>query len=100
MTPEEREAFYDREIAPALMELCLKCKDAGLPFLALVEWDTDDIGETVYLPSENVGIKTMLVAWAIRAHGNADALIRAMIKHGQEHGHNSAYLHMLGARVE
>lgn len=33
--------------------------------------------------------------WAVAAHGNADALVGALVKYGKEHGHNSIYLHML-----
>jgi hypothetical protein len=36
MTPEEREAFYDKEIAPALMALAKRCEEAGMSIVAQV----------------------------------------------------------------
>ena len=94
MTPEEREAFYDHEIAPVLMELARKCEDNGVSFVATVEWQPGETGETATI-QESAGIKLRMAHWAVAAHGNADALIGALVKHGKEHGHNSIYLHML-----
>jgi hypothetical protein len=96
MTPEEREAFYDREVAPTLLRLANECKANGLPFIAVVGWSPEDTGETIALPDDEIGIKMKMALWGVRAHGNADALIGQMVKHGEEHGHNSAYLHRLG----
>lgn len=44
----EREAFYDREIAPRLAELGVLAANHGLTFLAAVEFDADahSIGKT------------------------------------------------------
>jgi len=39
MTPEEKEKFYDDEIAPAILEIAKKCHDNLIPFVAAVEWD-------------------------------------------------------------
>jgi hypothetical protein len=94
MTAEEREVFYDTEVAPILMDLARKCKANGLSFVATVEWNPGDTGETMTI-SSNAGIKILMAAWAVRAHGNADALILAMMRHGKEHDHNSMCLHML-----
>jgi hypothetical protein len=48
-TAEEREAFYDREIAPVLMELAGKCQENGLSIAAMVEWDPGETGRTAAL---------------------------------------------------
>lgn len=94
MTPEEREAFYDREIAPALMELAGKCQTNGMSMVAVVEWSPGKNGRTMSI-REGAGIELLVVRWAAEAQGNADALIMGLKKHGHEHGHNSMYLHLL-----
>ena len=98
MNAQEREAFYDADVAPVLLELARKCETNGLSFAAMVEWAPEDTGETISL-REGAGIKTIMAAFSIRSHGNADSLIGALMRHGKEHGHNSAYLHMLERKV-
>ena len=47
LTPEQREAFYDAEIATTLAELAKKCQDNDLSLLAMVEWgDPETHGRT------------------------------------------------------
>lgn len=95
MTQEEREAFYDAEIAPILRDLSGKCRENGLSFLAVVEWAPGEQGRTLSLaPPSGHGIR-----WAdaaARANGNADGLIMGLMQEGREHGHNSICLHQLG----
>lgn len=94
MTPKEREDFYDREVAPVLLELARKCEGSGMSFLAMVEWAPDETGQTMSV-RDNASIALRMALWAMQAKGNADALITQMQKHGKEHGHNSVYLHLL-----
>lgn len=91
MTDEE---FYDTEIAPVITGLMARCSERGMSLLALVEWAGGDTGES-YSVRADASIKTTMAAWAMKAHGNADALIMAMQKHAKEHGHNSVCLAML-----
>jgi hypothetical protein len=94
MNQEEHEAFYDREIAPALMRLAGTCEANGMSFLAKVEWAPDEGGSTMSV-REDVSVALRMVWWAMQAQGNADQLIWAMQRHGREHGHNSICLMML-----
>lgn len=95
MTPEEREAFYDAEIAPALRDLRDRCHANGLSFLAVVEWEPGEHGRTLALtPPSGLGIR--LADAAARANGNADNLIIGMMREARETGHSSACLHALG----
>lgn len=94
MTQEEREAFYDREIAPALKALGEKCQEVDFSMVAMVEWFPGETGRTMTV-REGSSIVLKLVFWAAQALGNADLLIGQMIKGGKEHGHNSIYLHHL-----
>lgn len=95
MTTSEREAFYDREIAPVLMELAGKCQDNGLSIVAMVEWEPGETGRTVALAGDS-GFGIRMADAAMRAHGNVDSLIFALMKFGTENGHGSACLHLLG----
>lgn len=94
MTPKEREDFYDREIAPILLDLANKCAENGLSFVAMAEWDAGETGRTMKV-REDAGIGIKMALWAMQATGNADNLIWAMQRHGKAHGHNSICLHML-----
>jgi hypothetical protein len=94
MTAEEREQFYDREIAPALLELARKCQDNGISIAAMVEWEPGDTGRTVALAAGS-GFGIRMVEMAMRTHGNVDSLIFALMKYGREHGHSSACLRLL-----
>jgi GNAT superfamily N-acetyltransferase len=94
MDATEREQFYDAEIAPVLLELGRRCEGAGISLVAEAEWAPGETGTTMTICAD-AGIGLRMVAWAARAKGNADALIHAMLDHGEKHGHNSVYLHML-----
>jgi hypothetical protein len=94
MTTEEREQLYDCEIAPALLELASKCQDNGLSLAAMVEWEPGETGRTAALAAGS-GFGIRMVEAAIRASGNVDSLIFALMKYGREHGHSSACLQLL-----
>ena len=95
MTPKEREAFYDAEIAPALLSLGERCHANGLSLLAVVEWEPGEYGRTFFQsPPSGLGIR--FADAAARADGNVDRLIIGLINHAKQHGHNSIFLHQLG----
>jgi hypothetical protein len=95
VTPDEREKFYDDEIAPALLALRDKCRENGLSFVASVEWAPNESGRTASIAEEH-GAGIILTNMAAMCKGNADSLIGGMLKYGEEKGHNSHYLAMLG----
>jgi len=90
----EAEKFYDEEVAPVLMELARKCEGANLSMVCVVEWTPGDVGKTMTVRA-GAGIGLRQTYWAALANGNADLLIGQMVKHGKEHGHNSAFLHLI-----
>lgn len=95
MTPQERESFYDIQVAPVLRELNARCVAKGLSFLAVVEWAPGEHGRTFgCAPMAGLGIK--LANAAAHANGNADVIIWAMMDHAHKHGHGSACLRTLG----
>lgn len=91
----EREKFYDEVIAPALLEIGRKCEEAGLSFVAAVEYEQGEYGSTTTLRAGS-GFGMRLVDLAVRANGNVDALMIALSRHAEEHGHSSLVLSMLG----
>ena len=93
MTPEEREAFYDKEIAPALMAVAKKCEDAGLSIVATVEWAPEGAGSTFVL-AEGSSFAVRLVKLAAEVRGNVDGLIIALRKYDPTGG-GSVFLRVL-----
>lgn len=89
------EAFYDKEIAPKLRELAEACEARGMAFVAMVEYDPGESGETYTLP-KNAGIKSTLAYFAVKCHGNIDTLVLAASKHASQHGHSSMVLSRMG----
>lgn len=95
MTPKEREAFYDAEVAPALKALAERCQSNGMSFLAVVEWEPGEQGRTFYQSAPS-GLGIRFADAAAQANGNVDGLIMGIMKYAREHGHNSICLHQLG----
>lgn len=76
MTEEEREKFYDDEIAPALLDIMRKCNAVGMPFQAHVEFNPGLIGSSADMPAR--AERSLPMDWAYvaaRCGGNADMLI-------------------------
>lgn len=94
-TPEQREAFYDEEIAPALAELCRRCAEWGISILTLAEWAPNAMGRTAML-LEGHGEGIALANLAASANGNGDALVRSLMEAAEQNGHSSIYLFQLG----
>lgn len=98
-TPEiTNEKFYDEEIAPILMELARKCEDHGISFVASVEYNKGEIGETYTL--QHPGIKMLTAYWGMKCHGNIDNFIMVALKHAKEHEHSSIFLSLIEKEFE
>lgn len=95
MTDEEKERFYDDEIAPVLLELGRKCKTAGIPFMAVAEWNKGLIGATRMLVSE-MSWPMQMIFLAGESNGNVDTLMFACAKRARRIGHSSVVLHLMG----
>jgi hypothetical protein len=94
-----RERFYDTQIAPALLALAVKASDAGLSFLAVVEWAPNQGAHTSALAAgAGSGVRHALVA--ARAGSNVDALIMALMRDAQANGHSSLCLKQLGVPLK
>lgn len=104
MTPEEREAFYDTEIAPALVSLAKQCQERGMSFLALVDYTgTGEIGRTASLQAHAPGVirygNALSKCAMERGQVNIDSFMLALMKEARETGHSSMILQQLGVPV-
>lgn len=91
------ESVYDKEVAPLLKQAGEICERHGMPFVAQVEYQPGDFGQTAFL-GENPSIAMRLLLWAALAKGNLDQLFFAAARHGKEHGHDSIVLARLAAK--
>lgn len=99
MTEQEREQFYDDEIAPALLDLMRRCTERGLSFLAVVEWAPEANGRTRgIVPGSGLGIR--FADAAVQAGNNVDALFFAIAKYAHQHGHSSIFLSQMGVPLQ
>lgn len=95
MNAQDRERYYDAEIAPVIADLCRLCHARGFSFLAAIEWRPGALGRTVQL-FEDAGDAMILANAALAAKGDVDTLLRALMDDARKHGHNSPYLQQLG----
>ncbi len=101
MTQQEREEYYDAEIAPALLAIMRKCHDVGMPFQAHVEFNPGEFGSSFDLPARSE--RSLPMDWAYvaaRCRGNADDLIGHLVRQAKERGHGSVYLTQLGVPLQ
>ncbi len=91
----ERETYYDREIAPRLVEVARLCEAQGMSIVASVEYNPDKRGSTIS-EVEFAGLAQQIVRWATLADRNVDTLIGALVTHARLHGHSSIFMARLG----
>lgn len=95
MTPTQAEAYYDREIAPRLLELQQICEHHEMSFVATVEWAPEHVGVTSKV-LDGASAKAHIADWGARCFGNIDSFMIAAQRHAAKHGHSSAVLSILG----
>ncbi|MES2973426.1 MAG: hypothetical protein V4757_07445 [Pseudomonadota bacterium] len=81
----DNEAFYDAEIAPALMALGARMQERGMSFVATVEYDPDQRGSTFIL-SKDAGLPMHILHIAAHAGQNFDGLAMGVLRHCQKNG--------------
>lgn len=91
LTPEQREALYDDQIAPLLAQAGQIAQANGMSMTCVVEFNPGETGETATL-AKGHDFKVALAHYAIACHGNVDALFVGIAKHARQHGHSSLYL--------
>jgi hypothetical protein len=82
MTPEEKEKFYDEEIAPILAQLGKKCEDNGLSFFAAVEYDPEEYGfGRTSTRTKDCSVVMEMLNWVAKSMGNIDAFVMAAARY-------------------
>lgn len=96
MTPAEREAIYDAEIAPVLSRLAARCEEVGMSMIAEVEWDAAQAagGMTVAL-AEGSSFAMRLIKLACDVRGNIDGMFIALRKSTNPDLSNSLVMRIL-----
>lgn len=79
------EQFYDKEVAPLLLELANKCGDHGMAFVAVVEYEPGERGTTARIPAGSDISMTMLRHCA-HSGANVDGYIIGLLRHAKENG--------------
>ena len=70
----EDEAWYDAEIAPALLSLAQRCNERGMAFVAVVEYQPGDRAGT-YMVGDDAGLAMHMVNMCSKTAPNVDAYI-------------------------
>lgn len=81
------EAFYDKEIAPKLLEIVTLCKEKGIPFLAVAEYSPRLIGRTE-LKTEGECTSMVMVRHCARTAPNIDGYIIGLSRWAKENSVN------------
>ena len=93
-----KEQYYDEFIAPRLIELSEECEAHGLSFLAVCEWTPGEYCQTMNLESGS-GFGIRMTDAAVRAKGNIDSFMFAIMRHARKNGHSSMILKQLGVPI-
>lgn len=91
----EKEAYYDKEIAPKLRAIMEECKDHGFSIVAVCEWNKGETERSILLNKEH-SIVMQMMYFAAKAAGNIDAFLMAVMRHARKSGHSSIFLKHLG----
>ena len=90
--PPSKEAFYDAEIAPALMDIARRCNDRGLSLIAVASFDDEgSCARTLGLmPDAPIMIRYLdglARCWCQGGAVNVDAFLIAVMKDARRTGH-------------
>ncbi len=84
-----KEDAYDAVIAPKLAEVAAICKEAGVAFHAIVEYEPGHFGSTIVTTNAPRSHAMVLVECADKAQGNIDALAMAFARYCDRNGINT-----------
>jgi hypothetical protein len=81
----ENEEWYDREIAPKLLELCNACADRGMSFLSVVEYNKGSRSRTKRL-TDDAGLEMIMIDHMAKTAPNVDGFAIGLIRYCREKG--------------
>lgn len=95
MTPQEKEQFYDENVAPELAKLAKLCKEKGISFLAVAEYDPPQISQGVtILLEEKASLSMQMLRILALSLNNIDKFMFGLLKYlsVNEIDHGSIFL--------
>lgn len=81
----DNEAWYDAEIAPALAALATRCHERGMAFLATVEYQPGELGDTRYM-TKDAGLAMQMLALCQATAPNVDRYVIALRRYCRDRG--------------
>ena len=81
----DNEEFYDREIAPVLLELMEKCLARDMAIIAVVEYKNGETGRTTGLPA-NASLPMVMINHCAKTVPNIDGYILGVAKYCRQNG--------------
>lgn len=81
----ENEQWYDKHIAPALLELARQCNERGMSFVASVEYDPGERGDTYNL-TDGAGLEMRFLYMLALSGRNIDRFVMSVNRYCNEHG--------------
>jgi len=75
-----KDSFYDKEIAPLLLEAAEKCRDNDIYIVCAVEYEEDKIGRTQIL-QENAGLAINMIYMCAATAPNFDSYTISLKKY-------------------
>lgn len=81
----EREEWYDREIAPKLLELSQQCYDRGMSFLSMVEYEPGSRARFRRLTID-AGLEMTMIDYCAHTAPNIDGYAIGLMKYCREKG--------------
>jgi hypothetical protein len=77
------EEYYDKIVAPKLLEVGRLCEEAGFPIVATVEYAPDERGSTIAVCKES-SVAMVALSLLAKSGNNIDQFILRMIRHCKE----------------
>lgn len=81
----ENEDWYDREIAPKLLELSKACHDRGMSFLSVVEYEPGGRAQTRRL-TDKPSLEMTMIQHCANTAPNVDGYMMGLYRHCREKG--------------
>ena len=94
-----KETFYDEVLAPVLADLAKQAEEAGLSFIAVVEWAPEETGLTATI-QKGAGWGVRLAYAAAQCGNNIDLLIMNILRAARGKNRSSIYLEKLGEPIQ
>ena len=88
MSDEERDAFYDEQIAPKLAAIATECSEHGISFVAAADTGARLNETSIYVDGWTFAFKMSQAA--VAAHGNVDALMFALVRYANQYDGGAA----------